>query len=121
MAEQVRTAGGLVLLSGRKAGAPDVPARSPLIHIAIYSLLPGSEPPQRTHSLSGGVTFQQRQQFFCNGNRPLNNSLPIQCSGREIPNISSAVGDLGRFDGAGALENSWVFHGTGHARRNLFE
>ena len=45
MAEQVRTAGGLVLLSGGKAGAPDVPARSPLIHIAIYSLLPRSEPP----------------------------------------------------------------------------
>ena len=119
MAEQVRTAGGLVLLSGRKAGAPDVPARSPLIHIAACCR--GPNRPRRTHSLSGGVTFQQRQQFFCDGNRALNNSLPIQCSGREIPNISSAVGDLGRFDGAGALENSWVFHGTGHARRNLFE
>jgi predicted DNA-binding ribbon-helix-helix protein len=41
-------------------------------------------PAQRTHLLSSGVTFQQRQQFFCDGNRPLNISLSVRYSGGEF-------------------------------------
>ena len=42
----------------------------------------GSETAERgtqcTHCV---VTFQQRQRFFCDGNRPLSNSLPFRYSG----------------------------------------